>query len=182
MYRVRDWAEVHRLFEREGWSKTKIAGSLGMSRNTVHRLLALSEPPRYERSSAGSKLDPFRASILMMLDTDATAAATVIIERLRLEGYGGGITILKDYLRQVRPVFVRARSFQRTSYLPGEIGQTDWWDLPITIPAGKGTSRPAHGTEKPSGDRFLPRVLFGAGYRTRTDDLLFTREMLFQLS
>lgn len=31
MYRVQDWAEVHRLFEREGWSKTKIAGSLGDS-------------------------------------------------------------------------------------------------------------------------------------------------------
>ncbi len=39
MYRVRDWAEVHRLFEREGWSKKKIAGLLGMSRNTVGRLL-----------------------------------------------------------------------------------------------------------------------------------------------
>ena len=37
MYRVRDWAEVHRLFEREGWSKTKIADELGMSRNTVDR-------------------------------------------------------------------------------------------------------------------------------------------------
>jgi len=145
MYRVRDWAEVHRLFEREGWSKTKIAGSLGMSRNTVDRLLDLSEPPRYERRSSGSKLDPYRASILMMLDTDATAPATVIIERLRREGYGGGITILKEYLAGVRPVFVRARSYQRTSYLPGEIGQTDWWDLPITVPVGKGTARPAHG-------------------------------------
>ena len=113
MYRVRDWAEVHRLFEREGWSKTEIAGSLGMSRNTVDRLLSLSVPPRYERPSAGSKLDPFRASILMMLDTDAKAAATVIIDRLRVEGYSGGITILKDYLREVRPVFIRARSYQR---------------------------------------------------------------------
>lgn len=25
MYRVQDWAEVHRLFHREGWSKTEIA-------------------------------------------------------------------------------------------------------------------------------------------------------------
>lgn len=145
MYRVQDWAEVHRLFEREGWSKTKIAGSLGMSRNTVDRLLALSEPPRYERPSAGSMLDLFRGSILMMLDTDATAPATVIIDRLRLDGYGGGITILKEYLREVRPVFVRARSYQRTSYLPGEIGQTDWWDLPVTVPVGRGVSRPAFG-------------------------------------
>ena len=34
---------------------------------------------------------------------------------------------------------------QRTSYLPGEIGQTDWWDLPITVPVGQGVQRPAHG-------------------------------------
>jgi len=145
MYRVRDWTEVHRLFEREGWSKTKITGSLGMSRNTVDRLLTLSEPPRYVRSAAGSKLDPFRASILMMLDTDATAPATAIIDRLRLEGYGGGITILKEYLREVHPVSVRARSYQHTSHLPGEIGQTDWWDLPVTVPVGRGVKRPAFG-------------------------------------
>ncbi len=145
MYRVRDWAEVQRLFEREGWSKTKIAESLGMSRNTVVRLLDLSEPPRYERLSAGSKLDPFRGSIVAMLDTDAAAPATVIIEQLRREGYGGGITILKDYLREVRPLFIQARSFQRTSYLPGEIGQTDWWDLPVTVPVGRGVERPAFG-------------------------------------
>ena len=145
MYRVRDWAEVHRLFGREGWSKTKIAGLLGMSRNTVDRLLDLLEPPRYERPSAGSMLDPFKASILTMLDADATAPATVIIDRLRLEGYSGGITILKEYLREVRPVFIRARSFQRTSYLPGEIGQTDWWDLPVTVPVGRGVERAVFG-------------------------------------
>ncbi len=115
MCRVRDWVEVHRLFEREGWSKTKIAGELGMSRNTADRLLALSEPPRYVRATTGSKLDPFRASILMMLVADATAPATVIIDRLRLEDHSGGITILKEYLREVRPVFIWARSYQRTS-------------------------------------------------------------------
>lgn len=141
MFGVRDWAEVHRLFEREGWAKSKIAGSLGMSRNTVSRLLGLSEPPQYQRSLSGSKLDPYRGSILMLLDEDATAPATVIIERLRRDGYSGGITILKDFLQQVRPVFIGARSYQRTSYLPGEIGQCDWWELPITVPAGKGVAR-----------------------------------------
>ena len=41
MYRVQDWAEVHRLCEREGWSRTAIAVKLEMSRNTVDRLLEL---------------------------------------------------------------------------------------------------------------------------------------------
>ena len=57
MYQVQDWAEVHRLFVREGWPKVKIAEKFWMSRNTVARLLVLEGPPRYERRQAGSKLN-----------------------------------------------------------------------------------------------------------------------------
>ncbi|MFP4074188.1 MAG: IS21 family transposase [Actinomycetota bacterium] len=145
MYRVHDWAEVHRLFHREEWTKTKIAEKLGMSRNTVARLLELVEAPRYERSPQGSKLDPHKGSILKMLKEDAGAPATVIIEHLRRDGYDGGITILKEYLRGVRPLFVEAESRQRTSYLPGEIGHTDWWDTGVWVPVGKGASREVFG-------------------------------------
>lgn len=145
MYQVQDWAEVHRLFFREGWPKAKIAEKLGMSRNTVARLLVLGGPPRYERRQPGSKLDAHRGSVLRMLDEDARVAATVILERLRRDGYGGGITILKEYVAAVRPQFVGARSFQRTTYLPGEIGHTDWWELPVSIPVGKGASRKVFG-------------------------------------
>lgn len=90
MYEVHDWAEVHRLFHREGWSKTRIAQKLEMSRNTVSRLLGLSEPPQYERIPQGSKLDSHKGSIARMLTDDAGAPATVIMERLRRDGYGVG--------------------------------------------------------------------------------------------
>ena len=145
MYQVQDWAEVHRLFHREGWAKTKIAETLGMSRNTVVRLLELVDPPQYQRTSRGSKLDPHKGSIAKMLDSDPKVPATVIIEHLRRDGYGGGITILKDYLQEIRPLFVEARSYQRTSYLPGEVGHTDWWEPPIRVPVGKGASRKVFG-------------------------------------
>jgi transposase len=145
VYQVQDWAEVHQLFHREGWSKTDIADKLGMSRNTVGRLLGLAEPPAYRRLGRGSKLDPHRGAILKMLDEDPRVAATVILERLRRDGYGGGITILKDYLAEVRPVFLDARSYQRTSYLPGEMGHTDWWEPPLRIPVCKGASRKVYG-------------------------------------
>lgn len=145
MYEVQHWAEVHRLFHREGWAKTRIAESLGMSRNTVSRLLELTAPPRYERRSTGSKLDPHKGSITKMLDTDPKVSARVIVERLRPEGYGGGITIVKDYLQEVRPVFLGARSYQRTSYMPGELAHTDWWEPPLSVPVGKGASRRVFG-------------------------------------
>jgi transposase len=60
VYQVQDWAEVHRLLEREGLSKSAIAKRLGMSRPTVIRLLGLQEPPRYQRAPAGSKLDAYK--------------------------------------------------------------------------------------------------------------------------
>jgi transposase len=145
VYQVQDWAEVQRLFFREGWSRTGIAEKLGMSRNTVSRLLALGEPPAYRRLLQGSKLDPHRGTILKMLDENPKAPATVILERLRRDGYGGGITTLKEYVAEVRPQFLGARSFQRTSYLPGEIGHTDWWELPLSVPVGKGASRRVFG-------------------------------------
>ena len=141
MYEVHDWAEVHRLFHREGLSKSRIAERLGMSRNTVARLLSLDEPPRYRRKPIGSKLDPFKGSIAVMLERDPRAPARVMLERLRREGYDGGITILKDYLTRVRPPRRERRVYQRTSYLPGELAQCDWWQLPGSVPVGGGASR-----------------------------------------
>jgi len=64
---VEDWAEIHRLFHREGRPKAAIARQLEMSRNTVERLLSLPAPPRYVRPSTGSRLDPFVEHIATML-------------------------------------------------------------------------------------------------------------------
>jgi transposase len=142
---VEDWAEVQRLFHREGLSKRRIAERLGMSRTTVIRLLALAEPSRYERRGTRSLVDPYRDEIAAMLAADPTVAATVIRQHLVRAGYAGGITILKEYLASVRPAFTAARAFQRTSYLPGEIVQLDWWHTGVQIPVGKGQSRQAYG-------------------------------------
>lgn len=50
----------------------------------------------------GSKLDAHRGSIMKMLDGDPKVSVRVILEYLRLDGYEGGITILRDYLQEVR--------------------------------------------------------------------------------
>jgi transposase len=145
VHQVEDWAEVHRLVHRERLAKAAIARRLGMSRNTVDRLLGLAEPPRYRRASAGSQVDPFAERIAALLAADPTVRATVIRERLRAEGYRGGITILKEHLARVRPAFTAARAYQRTTYHPGEIGQVDWWHTGAEIPVGRGRTREAFG-------------------------------------
>jgi len=144
VYEVHEWAKVRELY-REGASRKAIARRLGMSRNTVARLLASAEPPRYEREPAGSQLDPFKGAVLEMLRKDAGAPATVIREHLQREGYGGGITILKEYVASVRPQFKAARDYGRTTYAPGELLQADWWDTGVDVPVGKGARRRAHG-------------------------------------
>jgi transposase len=145
VHNVKDWAEVHRLFHRERWTKTAIAAKLHMSRNTVDRLLALDEPPKYRRAIRGSSLDRFEADIVAMLEEHPKAPATVILERLRPLGYAGGITALKERLARLRPVMVAAKSYQRTSYLPGEIAQLDWWHTGYAVPVGKDARREAFG-------------------------------------
>ncbi len=138
MYTVYDWAEVRRL-HREGRSKKHIAERLCMSRTTVRRLLELDESPRYERPRRSSKLDPFKPFIREMLSEDETVPATVIRERLREEGYAGGITILKELLVRIRPEYAPPPPlYQRTTYTPGRICQLDWWDVPSRYPVGVG--------------------------------------------
>jgi transposase len=141
---VHDWADVHRL-HREGLSKAQIARRLQMTRNTVARLLGLDEPPRYRRAAAPSLLDPFKDAVAAMLDEDAKVPATVVLEHLRRDGYPGGVTILKDHLQEVRPHFLAARAYQRTTYLPGEVAQSDWWHTGRQIPVGQGRTREAFG-------------------------------------
>jgi transposase len=170
VYRVEDWAEVQRLFHREGLSKRAIARRLRMSRTTVVRLLALAEPPRYVRRRKPSQLDPFAAEIRAMLGEEAMVPATVILERLRRAGYGGGISMLKEHLARVRPEFLAAQAFQRTSYLAGEIVQLDWWHTGIEIPVGKGQTREAFGLVATLPHSGAHAVVFSFG-RTMADFL-----------
>lgn len=169
MYRVQDWAEVHRL-HRQGVPNAAIARRLGISRPTVIRLLSLAEPPVYRRQPMPSMLDPYVEQIAAMLDQDPKVPATVVLQHLRRDGYRGGITILKDHLAKVRPSFIAARTYQRTSYLPGEVAQMDWWHTGVQVPVGRGATREAFGlvTTLPASAAHATTFTFG---RT-TGDLL----------
>ena len=70
-----------------------------------------------------SKLDPFKDSIVRMLESHPYTAVQVL-QRIRDEGYGGSYTIIKDYVRKVRPR--RAQAFLKLAFAPGECAQVDW--------------------------------------------------------
>lgn len=49
-----------------------------------------------------SKLDPYKKQIVRWMESLPYTAAQVFL-RLREGGYTGGITIVKDYVHQIRP-------------------------------------------------------------------------------
>jgi hypothetical protein len=103
--------------------------------------LAAGEPPRYERGPAGSKLDPFKDWICEQLAVDPRIQSQRLREMVSEIGYEGGKSIFDDYVREVRPRFVAARTFQRTIYRPGELIQCDLWEPKEHVAVGHGQRR-----------------------------------------
>lgn len=144
MVDVEQWAELRREHFVRGVSIKALAARTGLSRNTVRAALRASAPPSYRREPAGSKLDPFKDEIHRLLKGDAAMPGQRIRELIAPLGFVGGKTIVDDYLREVRPLFVDQRTFQRTVYRPGEICQFDVWEPKDEIAVGYGQTRQAY--------------------------------------
>ena len=89
--------------KKQGLTVSEIATLTGFDRKTIRKYLA--EPgriPEYRpRPKPASKLEPHKAYITERLDAGVWNAV-VLMRELRERGYGGGYTILKDYLRPLR--------------------------------------------------------------------------------
>jgi transposase len=138
---VEQWAELRREHFVRGVSIKALARRTGLSRNTVRAALRSPQPPGYRRAPAGSKLDPFKDEIHRLLKQEPDMPGQRVRELIDGLGYAGGKTIVDDYLREVRPVFLPPRTYQRTVYRPGEICQFDLWEPTREIPVGHGQTR-----------------------------------------
>jgi transposase len=112
-----------------------IARVMGVGRNTVRRALAAEGPPKYQRVPRGSKVDAVESQIRELLRAYPRMPATVIAERV---GWGHGITILKDRVRELRPLYMPPDPAGRTQYRAGELAQCDLWFPPVDIALGCG--------------------------------------------
>lgn len=109
----------------KGLTASQIARELGMHVQTVRRWL---EKERYEPSAAAnkerpSKLDAHKGAIGRLLEAHDYSASQ-LYARLRQEGYTGGYSILKEYVRKVRPKPKEA--YLALKFEPGECAQVDW--------------------------------------------------------
>ena len=100
----------------------QVARDLGLNVKTVRRWRARPYAPRAAGPRA-SKLDPFKGRIVGWLDAHPLSAQQVF-QRLCEAGYDGGVSIVKDYVRRIRP---RPReAFLTLAFAPGEVAQVDW--------------------------------------------------------
>jgi transposase len=137
---VEDWAEIRRLHRAEQLPIKQIARVMGCSKNTVKRALAADGPPRYQRAARGSVVDAVEPRIRELLQAWPTMPATVIAERI---GWTRGLTVLKERVRELRPVYLPPDPASRTAYAAGEVAQCDLWFPAITLPVGFGQARSA---------------------------------------
>jgi transposase len=132
---VEDWAEIRRLHLSERMSIKAIMKQTGFARNTVRNALRSTQPPKYLRAATGSIVDEVEPQIRALLKEFPLMPATVIAERL---GWEHGMTVLKERVRLLRPVYAPADPASRITYDPGSVGQCDLWFPPAEIPLGFG--------------------------------------------
>lgn len=123
------WAEIRRLKEVEKLSQRAIARRLHCCTKTVQKALKMREPPTQTPAKpAQSILDPYRPRIDALIDKYPELSAVRVLEEISKgdDGYSGGVSLVRRYLRQIRPV--RGRIYQEVFYEPGEAMQVDWGD------------------------------------------------------
>lgn len=140
---VERWAELRREHFVRGVAIKELVRRSGLSRNTIRVALRSEEPPAFSVPQRPSKLDPFKDEIHRLLKDDPRLTGVRVRELIEPLGFDGGKSIVDDYLREIRPIFLKLRTHQRTVYRPGEVCQWDLWQTSEWVPVGHGQLRRA---------------------------------------
>ena len=127
MLRGREVKDITEL-RRQGLTISQIGAVTGFDRKTIRKYLNDPTTPHYvARKKRDSKLDAFKPYIEGRLKQGAWNA-TVLLGEIQKQGYTGGITILRDFLRPLRKEgsVVAVRRFETP---PGLQAQLDWGEM-----------------------------------------------------
>ena len=117
------FCQIKDLHAHQGLNTSQIAKELALDPRTVAYWLAQDHFRPRKSQQPPSKLDPFKAQIVRLLERYPSSAAQ-IFQRLREQGFDGGYSIVKAYVRTVRPT--RQPAFLKLAFAPGECAQVDW--------------------------------------------------------
>jgi transposase len=108
----------------------------GYDRKTIRKyLLEPNFPSERHRQTRKSKLDRFKDHIHQRLEQFPLLSSVRLLEEIQSHGYTGRDTILKAYLREVRPkpVIIAEARFETK---PGVQAQVDWSNCIYVLPDG----------------------------------------------
>jgi transposase len=117
------YCKIRDCHGRQRLTIAQTARALGLHAQTVAKWVHRAQYQARQSVPRNSRLDPFKARIVRLLETHPYSAQQ-IFQRLREEGFAGGFTIVKDYVRKVRPPLREA--FLKLSFAAGECAQLDW--------------------------------------------------------
>jgi transposase len=116
------YCQVRALRQEQKLRVGQIAQRLQLDKKTVRYWLK-HDYHQATRPGRGSKLDPHKGRIKGWLETHDLSAQQ-IFQRLQADGVQVGYTIVREYVRLVRPKPVKA--FLSLQFAPGECMQVDW--------------------------------------------------------
>src|SRR5260370_15322812 len=137
-------ADGARRRKQRGDSGRSIGGALGIHRSTVRGLLkelsargeqgesALEREMPPPPAHRGSKLDAFAERIDPWLGTYEDLTAVRLYEKLKAEGFAGGYTIVREYLKRLRGRRTPQQAFQVVETPAGQPDQ--FQSPPYTLP------------------------------------------------
>jgi transposase len=122
----------------QGWSIHRISRELRISRKRVRRMLVSNSVLRdttpgdeiTPKKRRQSKLDPYKGLIAELLDKYSNITGQRVYEHLRQRGFDGRITIVGDYLKNIREVGSKT-PVRLVETDPGQRGAHDWSDYNI---------------------------------------------------
>jgi transposase len=134
--RASQMAKVLELKLVQGMGIRAIHRATGLDRKTVRALLGVAQRTAQKSKVPAprpSLLDTHEPTVRKLVEDYPTIRAPAVLDRLREKGYQGGITILRDRLRELRPR-AKQEAFLSCSYEPGRMMQVDWADFGHALP------------------------------------------------
>lgn len=117
------FCKIKDLKEQKGLTCSQISEKLTLDRRTVAKWMGGKQFRPRESTPRSCKLDPFKDTIVAMLENHSYTAVQ-IFQHLREQDYDGSYSMVKKYVRKVRPR--RAPAFLTLAFAPGECAQADW--------------------------------------------------------
>ena len=124
MLNMEDFLVIRDLYN-QGLTISQIAQKTGFDRKTVRKyLFTLAPPSPQPRASKPSKLDDYKEYVQNRI-ADYPLSAARICREIQERGFTGKYTIVKDYIRTIRPQ-VSVQAVLRYETNPGVQAQVDW--------------------------------------------------------